>query len=273
MADWLGATIGGLFDMSTSALGSLISYPMQKKMDSKAYKRQVALLQMQQNFAERMANTAHQREVADLRKAGLNPILSATGGQGASSPVVSASGVSQGSNVDFNLGSPGDAFANVESASSALLNKKLASKASAEADIAEAKAKIEQAKAAAVPSPKTVKNIKDAAGKSGVLLTDPQTWRGIVDFFGGSSSARHSFDSKRRVDDSFAREIEKAAAEYNSKHKVPPDPKGSTLKIFTDKADYDRGRKQFYRERYRLKSPDEIRREYNNKQKNRSYFK
>lgn len=54
-----------------------------------------------QDWSTQMASTAHQLEVSDMRKAGLNPILSATGGSGASAP--GATGGSVGL-PDYGLG-------------------------------------------------------------------------------------------------------------------------------------------------------------------------
>jgi 3D (Asp-Asp-Asp) domain-containing protein len=75
---WIGAAIGagaGLLGGMQSQSGANSANSMSNKM---------ALRQMM--FQRDMSSTAHRREVNDLRKAGLNPILSGTGGAGASSP-------------------------------------------------------------------------------------------------------------------------------------------------------------------------------------------
>lgn len=71
MAAWVAPAIGGLASLFGGQRANVASAKQaQKQMD----------------FQERMSSTSHQREVQDLRAAGLNPILSGTGGAGASTP-------------------------------------------------------------------------------------------------------------------------------------------------------------------------------------------
>lgn len=67
-----------------------------KEMVKFQYDLNKSLADENRNWQERMANSAHQRQIADLKAAGLNPVLSVTGGSGANTPSGSTASVSDG---------------------------------------------------------------------------------------------------------------------------------------------------------------------------------
>jgi len=137
----------GIIEAGIGAASSAFGQWMQNRENKASAKRQM-------DFQERMSNTAYQRSMADMKTAGLNPIL-AMGGSGASSP----------GGASYQAGNVGEAaVAGASSASGTKLNE-------AKADITRLQEEITEKNMPAAEIEKKV-----VGGISNVLTKVQQAW-------------------------------------------------------------------------------------------------
>lgn len=172
----LGSVVGAITDPIGSLIGSGIGFLGQESANSAnsgASKDQMA-------FQERMSSTAYQRAVADMTKAGLNPMLAYSQG-GASAPLGSMP------NIQNSAGQVGQGVASAIQAKQVManlqqvnsqtdLNENLAMKAKADAAYSVSSARSADAQAAKTMSEKAITDAALPAAKN--KASGENTWFG-----------------------------------------------------------------------------------------------
>lgn len=168
----------------------------QKEQNAKAMQFSADQAKLNRDFQERMSNTSHQREVQDLLKAGLNPVLSALAGS--STPSGSAaSGVTSG-------GAAGTVDTTAASVLSSVINAMIAQETAISVAEVNKSAAISQANINA----HTQKDINDATIENQKYIAQhyPQTEVGAamalvnagIDLFTGGNNSGKGYSNFRK---------------------------------------------------------------------------